>query len=75
MTENILITNALIFDGKSDHLTPPISVLIEGNKITQIAESIDAPAGVTIINTGGRTMSPGFIAAHEHLIGHMNHDN
>ncbi|MGH8625064.1 MAG: hypothetical protein ACREYC_07280 [Gammaproteobacteria bacterium] len=32
----VLITNARIFDGKSDRLTGPKSVLIEGNKITRI---------------------------------------
>jgi imidazolonepropionase-like amidohydrolase len=63
----LLITNARIFDGKSDKLTEPMNVL-EGNKFARIAPSIGAPAGATIIDTGGRTRSPGFIDAHAHVL-------
>lgn len=50
----VLITNARIFDGKSDKLTAPTSVLVEGNKIAKIAASIPAPAGATVIDAGGQ---------------------
>ncbi len=66
-----LITNALIFDGKSDKLTDPMSVLVEGNKIGQIAKSITAPKGATVIDAKGRTLTPGFVAVHEHIVGQM----
>ena len=69
--EQILITNAGIFDGKSDKLTENTSVLIEGNKITKIAGSITAPSDAGVIDAEGRTMTPGFIAMHEHIIGQM----
>jgi len=70
--ENVtLITNANIFDGKSETLNKGMSVLIEGNKITKIAKSIPAPAGATVIDAAGRTMTPGFIAMHEHIVGQM----
>ena len=69
--EKTLITNARIFDGKSDKLTANMSVLVEGNKIAKIAKSITAPNDATVIDAKGRTMTPGFIAAHEHLIGQM----
>ncbi len=48
-----LITNARIFDGKGDTLSGPMSVLVEGDKITRIAETIDAPEGATVIDAGG----------------------
>lgn len=67
----ILITNVNIFDGKSDMLTEGMSVLVEGNKIAKIAKSITAPAGATVIDAAGRTMTPGFIAMHEHIVGQM----
>lgn len=63
-----LITNVNIFDGKSEKLAPAMSVLVEGNKITKIAKSITAPSGATVIDAKGRTMSPGFIAMHEHIM-------
>jgi imidazolonepropionase-like amidohydrolase len=67
----ILITNASIFDGKSDALKNGMSVLIEDNLIKQVGTSIKAPEGATVIDAGGRTLTPGFIEAHAHLIGQM----
>jgi imidazolonepropionase-like amidohydrolase len=65
---SVLITNARIFDGKSDGLTGPMSVLIEGNTIARIAPSIGTPAGATVIDAGGgRTLMPGLIDAHAHM--------
>lgn len=64
----ILITNARIFDGKSDKLTESMSVLVEGDKITQIAKSITPPSGATVIDAKGRTLTPGFIFSHEHIM-------
>lgn len=68
----ILFENVRIFDGKSDKLTAPMSVLIEGNKIAKIATTIAPPAGASVIDAGGRTMSPGFIDAHVHLMLQMS---
>ena len=62
-----LITNARIFDGVSEPLSPPSSVLIEDNKIKQIDENIDAAAGATVIDADGRTLMPGLIDAHWHV--------
>jgi len=64
----ILIKNVNVFDGKGDQLAEGMSVLVEGNKITSVAKSISAPSGVTVIDGGGRTLTPGFIDAHTHLI-------
>ena len=69
--QSVLITNANIFDGKSETLATGMSVLVEGSKIARIARSIPAPAGATVIDAKGRTLTPGFIGAHEHLIGQM----
>ena len=67
----ILITNVNVFDGKNEKLIEKADVLVEGNKIKQVStKKIDA-AGATVIDGGGRTLTPGFIAAHEHLIGQV----
>src|SRR3954451_13275019 len=52
---------------------PPIhhaTVLIEGNKIVAAGPSRDVkvPADATVVDTSGRTMLPGLIEAHGHLV-------
>ena len=63
-----LITNANIFDGEHEELATGMSVLVEGNKITKVAKSITAPAGATVIDGSGRTLMPGLIDAHWHVM-------
>ncbi len=64
----ILITNVRIFDGKGDALTEASSVLIEKNLIKTVAPgTIDAP-GATVIDGDGRTLMPGLIDNHVHLM-------
>ncbi|MDN2482874.1 metal-dependent hydrolase family protein [Vibrio agarivorans] len=67
-----LIINAKVFDGQSEQLTEPQQVLVEGNKITKISPQIEQPKDSIVIDADGRTLSPGFIAAHEHLVGQMS---
>ena len=67
----VLITNANIFDGKSDMLTEPMSVLVEGNKISRIANSIPAPSDATVIDGGGKVLMPGLMDMHVHLTWNM----
>lgn len=44
------------------------SVLVEGNLIKAVStEAIDAP-DATVIDGGGRTLTPGFVEAHAHLM-------
>jgi len=62
-----LFTNVMIFDGENEALMAG-NVLVEGNLIKQISEeAIDAP-NATVIIGGGRTLLPGFIEAHAHLM-------
>ncbi|VAW70378.1 Xaa-Pro dipeptidase [hydrothermal vent metagenome] len=70
--DKILITNVKIFDGKSKKLTPRMSVLVEGNKIAKIGSDIKAPDGAKVIDANGRTMTPGFIDAHAHIMFQMS---
>ena len=70
--DKVLITNVNIFDGKSEDLTPSMSVLVEGNEIAMVAKSIPVPSGTTVIDGGGRTLTPGFIDAHSHLMFQMS---
>ncbi|WP_455389281.1 amidohydrolase family protein [Petrachloros mirabilis] len=66
MKTRTLITNVRIFDGEHETLADGMSVMVEGNKIARIAKSIQAPAGATVIDAGGRVLMPGLIDAHYH---------
>jgi imidazolonepropionase-like amidohydrolase len=66
--EQTLITNARIFDGTSPKLSGPMSVLVEGNKITRIGASITAPQGATVIDAAGKTLMPGLTDCHWHTM-------
>jgi len=64
-----LITNARVFDGKSANLAESMNVLIEGNKIAKISKTALTPAtGATVIDARGRTLMPGLIDAHTHIM-------
>jgi predicted amidohydrolase YtcJ len=59
---------------------PPVhhaAVLIEGNRIVAsgLAAGVEIPADAVVIDTRGRTMLPGLIETHAHLIvlGHGNY--
>ena len=63
-----LFTNVNVFDGKSEFLRMGVDVLVEGNVIKSISEdSIGAPAA-TVITGDGRTLMPGLIDNHVHLM-------
>jgi len=64
----VLITNAKVFDGKSDKLSAPTSVLVIGYKIEKIGDNLKAPEKATVIDAGGRTLMPGLIDMHWHAM-------
>jgi len=67
-TNAVLFENVRIFDA-SDRLSGPSSVLVVGNKIQAISTApIDAPAGAQRIAGAGRTLMPGLIDAHTHIM-------
>lgn len=65
---HILITNALIFNGKDAVSEEKLSVLIKGNKITKIGMSIPATEGFTVIDAKGKLLMPGLIEGHAHVM-------
>ena len=65
----ILIKGARVFDGKSTDLTKPVNVLVEGNIIKQISSNnIQTNKDALIINGNGKTLMPGLIDVHVHLV-------
>ena len=44
-----------------------LDVLIEGDKIAQVAEAIDAPEGTEVIDAAGKYLVPGLVDMHVHF--------
>jgi len=66
--QRTLFTNVHVFDGVNEERIENASVLVEGNLIKTVStETIDAPRA-TVVNGGGRTLLPGFIEGHAHLM-------
>jgi imidazolonepropionase-like amidohydrolase len=65
----ILFRDVRVFDGRSATLAGPTAVLVRGNRIAAIGASAQpANPAVTIIDGGGRTLMPGLIDAHVHIM-------
>jgi imidazolonepropionase-like amidohydrolase len=73
----LALVGGMLLDG---YEAPPIhhaAILIDGDRIVRVgrAAEIAIPPGYTIVDTSGRTMMPGMIELHAHLIllGHGNY--
>ncbi len=64
----ILFKNVNIFDGFSDRLQENMSVLVENNFIKEVGKNIQKPVGAFVVDGEGRTMTPGFIDMHQHVM-------
>ncbi len=70
-SSGVLFENIRVFSGISDKISAPSNVLVVGNTIRQISTaSIFVPPemSVTRISGGGRTLMPGLIDAHTHIM-------
>lgn len=64
----VLFENVRVFDGTSNQLSPPVFVLVEGNKIKLVTSGQpQVPTSVKRINGKGNTLMPGLIDVHVHL--------
>jgi imidazolonepropionase-like amidohydrolase len=64
---SLLLTNARIVDGTQAERPDPTDVLIENGRIREVGPRLAAAAPETI-DLGGRTLMPGLIDAHVHVV-------
>ncbi len=63
----LVLTNARIVDGTADRPTDPVSVVVEGGTIREVGPRAGA-AGAETVDLAGRTLMPGLIDAHVHVV-------
>jgi imidazolonepropionase-like amidohydrolase len=66
-SQRVIFSNVNVFDGKSDRLAMGVDVLIEGNLIRKVGADLPID-GAIAIDGGGRTLMPGLIDNHVHLV-------
>ena len=64
-----VIKNARVINGTGADPIENRSILIEGNRITQIDRQVSAPKSSKVIDGSGQTVIPGLIDSHLHLWG------
>ncbi|AMJ62082.1 metal-dependent hydrolase family protein [Bosea sp. PAMC 26642] len=62
-----LFTQARIVDGTAAERSDPVSVLVEGGTIKEVGKTISS-AKAKVIDLKGRTLMPGLIDAHVHVV-------
>lgn len=66
----IVLHAARLLDIKNGRIVTPGEVLIEGERIAEVGQSVKHPAGAQVIDLGDATLMPGLIDAHVHLFLH-----
>jgi imidazolonepropionase-like amidohydrolase len=64
----VLFKNVNIFNGTANSLQQGRDVLVEGNKIKSIGTGLSAEKGSTVIDGKGKTLMPGLIDGHAHVM-------
>lgn len=63
-----VLRNAHLFDGVSDQLSGPVDVVIESGTIAEVVDGRATVPAALEIDVAGRTLMPGLIDAHVHLM-------
>ena len=64
----VLFRNGRLFDGLAAECRDGLEVLVEGERIKEIADTPISAAGARVVDLGGRTLMPGLIDAHFHAV-------
>ena len=62
----VLIKNAVVMTATHGNI-PNGSVYIKDGKIAAVAKEVSAPASATVIDAGGKYLTPGIIDSHSHI--------
>jgi imidazolonepropionase-like amidohydrolase len=69
VSEHLVFRNVAVWDGLSDHLRRDASVEVRDGHVLAIRDASDAaPAGATVVAGQGKTLIPGLIDMHVHMM-------
>lgn len=67
MAQDLVITNGRIIDGNGNVIDNG-SVVIRGGRIEAVTAGAANAAGLQVLDAGGKTVMPGFVEGHRHVI-------
>ncbi|MGY0612822.1 CIA30 family protein [Luteimonas sp. A501] len=70
--EAFAISGVRIFDG--ERVLPAANVIVRDGRIEAVGADVAIPAGIEVVDGGGRTLLPGLIDAHTHSWGDAQRD-
>src|SRR5205807_1360555 len=66
----VVVRAAHLIDVETGRLLSPAEMLVNGERIVEVGQTVQHPAGAEIVDLGDRTLLPGLIDAHVHLFLH-----
>jgi len=67
MAQTTVFKNARLIDGFADQPREGVSLLVDGERITQVEDGdLPTPVGTQVVDLGGKTVLPGLIDTHVH---------
>jgi len=64
----LAITNGTLIDGRGGDPQTGMTILIDGERITETGRTVDVPRDATMIDAGGGSILPGLIDTHVHFM-------
>jgi imidazolonepropionase-like amidohydrolase len=66
----VVVRAAHLIDVETGRVLSPAEMLVIGERIVEVGQTVQHPAGAEIVDLGSRTLLPGLIDAHVHLFLH-----